>query len=88
MKKDSRELAISFAIHRANTKSNAAMDTKTALVKNQAKRLISYAALSYSMFVKTNELGIGTRQKNCNIHLIKYYSSKNPQSISTKMFCT
>ena len=60
MKKDSRELAISFAIHSANTKSNAAVDTKTALVKNQAKRLISYAALSYSMFVKTNELGIGT----------------------------
>ena len=53
MKKDSRELAISFAIHSANTKSNAAVDTKTALAKNYARRLISYAALSYSIFIKT-----------------------------------
>ena len=61
MKKDSRELAISFTIHSANTKSNAAVDTKTALVKNQARRLISYVALSYLISIKTiTELRIGT----------------------------
>ena len=82
MKKDSRELAISFAIHSANTKSNAAVDTKTALVKNQARRLISYVALSYLISIKTiTEIRIGILLAENAIHGEAFFSYKSTRKI-------